>query len=111
MSAGSLAAIDLGASSGRVIVGRVGADTLAIEEVHRFPNDPVALPDGLHWDAVGLYRPIIEGLRRAASAAPDLAGVAVDPGASTTGCSTPPAPWSACRSTTATRGPTAWRRG
>jgi rhamnulokinase len=78
VSEGSLAAIDLGASSGRVIVGRVGADSLAIEEVHRFPNDPVALPDGLHWDVVALYRSIVEGLGRAAAAATDLAGVAVD---------------------------------
>ncbi len=78
MSPGSLAAIDLGASSGRVIVGRVSPDTLAIDEVHRFPNDPITLPDGLHWDVVGLYRSIVEGLRRASATAPDLAGVAVD---------------------------------
>ena len=78
MSAASFAAVDLGASSGRVIVGRVGPGELAIEEVHRFPNDPVSLPDGLHWDAPGLHRSILDGLRRAALAAPDLAGIAVD---------------------------------
>ena len=78
MTPGSLAAIDLGASSGRVILGRVDGRSLAIEEVHRFPNDPVALPDGLHWDVVGLYRSIIDGLRRASVAAPDLAGIAID---------------------------------
>src|SRR6476646_11355923 len=47
-----VAAIDLVASSGRVIVGRVGPGQLTLEEVHRFPNDPVRLPDGLHWDAL-----------------------------------------------------------
>ena len=78
MSGGSLAAIDLGASSGRVIVGRVADGALALEEVHRFPNDPVALPDGLHWDVVGLYRSILDGLRRAGASSDDLAGVAVD---------------------------------
>jgi rhamnulokinase len=78
VSGGSLAAVDLGASSGRVIVGRVSGHELAIEEVHRFPNDPVSLPDGLHWDVVGLYRSIVDGLRRARAVAPDLAGVAID---------------------------------
>ncbi len=61
----SYAAVDLGASSGRVIVGRVGAGTLDILEAHRFPNTPVLLPDGLHWDIVGLYREILTGLRSA----------------------------------------------
>jgi rhamnulokinase len=78
VSAGALAAVDLGASSGRVIVGRVADGALAIEEVHRFPNDPVTLPDGLHWDIEGLYASILEGLRRAAALAPDLDGVAID---------------------------------
>ncbi len=78
MSGGALAAIDLGASSGRVIVGRVADGALALEEVHRFPNDPVALPDGLHWDILGLYGSIVDGLRKAGASAGDLAGIAVD---------------------------------
>jgi rhamnulokinase len=39
---GLLVAVDLGASSGRVIVGRVEDERLALEEVHRFPNHPIA---------------------------------------------------------------------
>ncbi len=74
----TVAAIDLGASSGRVMVGHVGPRTLKLEEAHRFPNDPVALPDGLHWDVLRLYREITEGLRRAARMAPSLASVGVD---------------------------------
>ena len=42
----TVAAVDLGASSGRVMVGRVGPRTLELHEAHRFANDPVALPDG-----------------------------------------------------------------
>ena len=61
VTAGSLAAVDLGASSGRVMIGRVGPRTLELREVHRFPNDPVALPDGLHWDMLGLYREVVDG--------------------------------------------------
>jgi rhamnulokinase len=63
VSGGVVAAVDLGASSGRVLVGRVGAKDLDLTEVHRFPNEPVALPDGLHWDVLRLYREILDGLR------------------------------------------------
>ncbi|MCX5323336.1 rhamnulokinase family protein [Streptomyces sp. NBC_00120] len=57
------AAVDLGATSGRVILGRVGPDTLDLTEAHRFPNTPVQLPDGLRWDVLALYRSILDGLR------------------------------------------------
>ncbi|MFE7338903.1 rhamnulokinase [Streptomyces griseus] len=61
----TLAAADLGASSGRVMVGRVGPDILELTEVHRFPNRPVHLPEGLRWDILGLYRGVLDGLRAA----------------------------------------------
>jgi rhamnulokinase len=57
MSAGTVAAVDLGATSGRVILGRVdgrGAGALQIRQVARFGNDPVRLVSGLHWDVTGL---------------------------------------------------------
>jgi rhamnulokinase len=62
----AFAAADLGATSGRVVLGRVGRSTLDFEVVHRFANTPARLPDGLHWDVLGLYSGILEGLRRAA---------------------------------------------
>ena len=65
-ASGSVVAVDIGASSGRVIVGRVGPRELRLDEVHRFPNEPVGLPDGLHWDVLRLYREILDGLRTAA---------------------------------------------
>ena len=65
-ASGSVVAVDIGASSGRVIVGRVGPRELRLDEVHRFPNEPVGLPDGLHWDVLRLYREILDGLRAAA---------------------------------------------
>jgi sugar (pentulose or hexulose) kinase len=61
----TFAAVDLGASSGRVMVGRVGTDSLALAQVHRFANEPVRAGGTLHWDILGLYRGILEGLRRA----------------------------------------------
>lgn len=75
---GAVAAVDLGASSGRIITGRVGPRTLSLEEVHRFANTPVELPDGLHWDILGIFREVIEGLRRAGRVAPELKSVGVD---------------------------------
>lgn len=75
---GTVAAVDLGASSGRVITARVGPGTLSLEEVHRFSNTPVELPDGLHWDILGIFREVIEGLRRAGRTAPELMSVGID---------------------------------
>ncbi|MFD5698109.1 rhamnulokinase [Streptomyces lasiicapitis] len=63
--AGAFAAVDLGASSGRVMVGRVGPGTLDLTEAHRFPNRPVRLAEGLRWDVLGLYAGILDGLRAA----------------------------------------------
>jgi rhamnulokinase len=58
-----LAAVDLGATSGRVMVGTVGPGVLRLEEVHRFPNGPVRHPDGsLRWDIRGIYREVLAGL-------------------------------------------------
>ncbi|MFF7857351.1 FGGY-family carbohydrate kinase [Streptomyces sp. NPDC007904] len=59
------AAVDLGASSGRVMVGRVGPDSLELTEAHRFPNRPVRVPEGLRWDILGLYAGVLDGLRAA----------------------------------------------
>jgi rhamnulokinase len=75
---GTVAAIDLGASSGRVMVGRVGPGTLELKEAHRFPNEPVWLPDGLHWDVLRLFHEVTAGLRHAQALAPALSSVGVD---------------------------------
>ncbi|MFE9675464.1 rhamnulokinase family protein [Streptomyces sp. NPDC006259] len=61
----SYAAVDLGASSGRVMVGRVGPDSLELAEAHRFANRPVRVPEGLRWDVLGLYAGVLAGLRAA----------------------------------------------
>lgn len=66
------AAVDLGASSGRVMVGHVsdrGAGTLRLQEVHRFPNRPVRTAGTLHWDVLSLYGGVLDGLRAAGAAA------------------------------------------
>ena len=75
---GWVAAVDLGATSGRVMLGHVGPDVLSLTEVHRFPNEPVAVADGLHWNILDLYRNVLIGLRKAIGAQPELAGVGID---------------------------------
>jgi len=72
-----VAAVDLGASSGRVVVGSVGPGSLSTEEVHRFPNEPVRLGPTLHWDVLGLYRESLAGLRAALESGP-LDGIGID---------------------------------
>ena len=74
----SLAAVDLGASSGRVMLGRVAPGRIDLTEVHRFRNGAVRLPDGLYWDVLGLYQDILIGLRDAFAQAPGLAGIGID---------------------------------
>jgi rhamnulokinase len=59
-------AIDMGAESGRVIVGVLGDGRLRLAEVHRFNHESLWLPTGLHWDITGIWREIVCGLRRAA---------------------------------------------
>jgi rhamnulokinase len=78
MTSGWVAAVDLGATSGRVVLGHVGPDRLSVEAVHRFPNDPVRIADGLHWSILELYRNLLVGLRKAVDAQPELAAVGVD---------------------------------
>ncbi len=45
-------AIDLGASSGRGIIGKFDGEKITLEEIHRFSNDPVMLPTGFYWDTL-----------------------------------------------------------
>ncbi|WP_026874416.1 rhamnulokinase [Jiangella gansuensis] len=71
MTSATVAAVDLGASSGRVMLARVGPGRLDLTEAHRFPNVPVRLPDGLHWDVLRLYRDVLDGLAAAVRATAD----------------------------------------
>ncbi len=78
MAHGSVLAADLGASSGRVILAQVGPKRLDLEEIRRFENGPVRLPDGLYWDILGLYQNVLAGIRDAARNHDDIVGVGID---------------------------------
>ena len=71
------AAVDLGASGGRVMVGRAGPGLLELREAHRFGNGPVSVLGTLHWDILRLYADVLDGIR-AAAAGTELASVGID---------------------------------
>lgn len=79
---GAVAAVDLGATSGRVMLARVGPGRIAMRQVARFANDPLSLWHGereaLHWDLPGLYRQIGRGLAEATRLEPNLLGAGID---------------------------------
>ena len=78
MSDLTLAAVDLGASSGRVMAARVGPGRLELDEAHRFPNRPVRTSGTLRWDVLGLYTGVLDGLRAAGRDVGRLDGVGID---------------------------------
>ncbi|OLF16380.1 rhamnulokinase [Actinophytocola xanthii] len=69
-----MAAVDLGATSGRVVVGEVGPAGVRLEEVHRFPNGPVRAGGTLFWDVLGIHREVLAGLRAAGA----VDGIGID---------------------------------
>ena len=72
-------AIDLGASSGRVMAGLWNGTELELVEVHRFESPAVFLPPYHHWDVLAIYRDIITGLRKAANTyGQSIVSIAVD---------------------------------
>lgn len=78
----SYLAVDLGASSGRVIAGSLDGGRLQLETVHRFANAPVFVQDSMQWDTLGLWREIQTGLKqandRAAASGARIRSVGVD---------------------------------
>lgn len=73
-----LVAIDLGATSGRVIGGSVSATKIHHEVIHRFPNGPIERGSSLHWNATGLFEHILKGLEAVCSAGDRIASIGVD---------------------------------
>jgi rhamnulokinase len=71
-------AIDLGASSGRAVLGSFDGGRLTLRELHRFPNGPVELPTGLHWDVPRLFDEVKRSLSYAARADAQIAGIGID---------------------------------
>lgn len=85
---GVVVAVDLGATSGRVVLGHVDRDGVRLQHVARFANEPVALPEGrgeggagrvgLHWDVLGLWRSVTAGLAQALRDEPGVRSIGID---------------------------------
>ena len=72
-------AFDLGASSGRAVIGRFDGSAVELEEIHRFANGPISVAGGLYWDALRLYDEMLAGIRKCARiSGPALAGIGID---------------------------------
>jgi rhamnulokinase len=78
-SSANFVAVDLGASSGRLVLGRWDGERFTLEELHRFPNGGVALGGSVYWDVLRLWCEIKAGLAKyAAKSAATPAGISVD---------------------------------
>jgi rhamnulokinase len=71
-------ACDLGAESGRVMLGVFDGSQLALEEVYRFPNGPIRVLGSIRWNLLGLHREILHGLRLVAARNVPIASLGVD---------------------------------
>ena len=64
MAEQKMLAIDLGASSGRGIVGTFNGEKLTLKEIHRFSNDPVILCGRMHWDILRIFHEIKQSISK-----------------------------------------------
>jgi rhamnulokinase len=71
-------ALDLGAESGRGLLGRFDGRQLTLEEIHRFPNGPVRMLKTLHWDLPHLFQEVKTAIGKAGSTAAEIDGIGVD---------------------------------
>ncbi|HOK04543.1 MAG TPA: rhamnulokinase family protein [Victivallales bacterium] len=71
-------AFDLGASSGRAIIGKISDEKVEISEIHRFPNGPLEKDGALYWDIEKLFYELKTGLRKALKTVSNISGVGID---------------------------------
>lgn len=71
-------AVDLGATSGRTIIGSFAYGELKIEEVNRFPNQLIEIQGHYYWDIFALYTNILEGLKIVAQRNIEIASIGID---------------------------------
>ena len=71
-------AVDLGATSGRTIVGNIADGKLALEEVTRFPNNLIEQGGHYYWDIHALYFEILRGLKEVAKRGLEITSIGID---------------------------------
>lgn len=79
MSRANFLAIDIGASSGRLLLGRWAGSSFRLSEIHRFPNESVSVNGTMHWDILRLWHEIKQGIAKYAQQDnTPLAGIGID---------------------------------
>ncbi|MGE4568055.1 MAG: FGGY family carbohydrate kinase, partial [Bacteroidales bacterium] len=78
MASPSFLAFDLGATSGRAILGTLSNGKLITKELLRFPNRMLQLNGHYHWNIFGLFESLKEGLKACASEKADLRAIGID---------------------------------
>jgi rhamnulokinase len=71
-------ACDLGAESGRLVLGTLRGGKLLLEEIHRFPNTPIKADGSLHWDVAQLFQELKIGLKKVAQLKIPIASISCD---------------------------------
>ncbi len=71
-------AVDLGAESGRIMLGSVSDEKIRLEEIHRFSNTPIHQDETLRWDFQKIISEIKTGISKAAKKSPHICGIGVD---------------------------------
>ncbi|HOP95341.1 MAG TPA: FGGY family carbohydrate kinase, partial [Dictyoglomaceae bacterium] len=71
-------AFDLGAESGRALVGILKDERLEVEEIHRFINKPIEILGRLYWNLPQIFQEIKEGIEKAFSKYPDIESIGID---------------------------------
>jgi rhamnulokinase len=71
-------AFDFGASSGRAILSKFDGDKIELEEIYRFPNEPVRMGGNFYWDFLRLFHELKNGLKKAAMKKVKISSIGVD---------------------------------
>ena len=78
MSIRHFVAIDLGATSGRVILATISGGKIEMEEVHRFPDTIIQMQGHFYWDLPAIYKSVVEGLRKVAERGVKVESIGID---------------------------------
>ena len=78
MSLRHFVAIDLGATSGRVILATINGGKIEMEEVHRFPDTIIQMQGHFYWDLPAIYKSVLDGLRNVAERGVKVESIGID---------------------------------
>lgn len=78
MATHKLLAVDLGASSGRVMQGLFDGEKIELTEIHRFTNHPVSVSGNLYWDILNLFQQVKDGIAKSSLDGMPIESLSVD---------------------------------